>query len=255
MSLGLKIRKFIYTALFNIDTLLNRKARTIVLCYHSISNNSHWRHSITKEMFISQLDYLRKHFDFISPNDLFNNERRGALITLDDGYKDNLELKELFSEYGITPILFVIKDINNVKRGEIDNDIQFLSELDIETLKNAGWTIGSHTQTHPNLTSLNAEELGREVSNPEELKYFSYPKGNYNDITIAAIKTAGYDMAFTMDDGFVNSKTDAYKIPRIGVDASHDLNDFKASISPSVIAFRRVVKSLFPKYLIERTIQ
>lgn len=251
MKLGLKIRKFIYGSLFKIDSMLNRKAKTIVLCYHSVSNHSNWRHSITKEMFIDQLDYLKKNFNFIAPDHLLSSESNSVLITLDDGYKDNLELKEIFSEYSITPLLFVIKDINNVKRGEIDNDIEFLSEADIKTLENAGWRIGSHTQTHPNLITLNAEELEREVSNTAELKYFSYPKGNYNDMVITAVKTAGYEMAFTMDDGFINSKTDAYKIPRIGVDGSHDLNDFKASISPSVIAFRKVVKSLLPKRVIE----
>lgn len=80
-------------------------------------------------------------------------------------------------------------------------DLQSLSWDMVETMAVAGWTIGSHTQTHPLLT----EESPRRVANQavgsfktlEEklrrpVRHFAYPDGRHNPGVVAAVAQAGY---------------------------------------------------------------
>ncbi len=47
-------------------------------------------------------------------------------------------------------------------------------------------------------------------------------------------------MALSMDAGFINQKTDLFKVPRVGVDRSHTFMEFKYIFSPSVIRIKKL---------------
>jgi len=99
-------QNFVYTAIdkmrvWDLWRYLNPDMLT-VLNYHRIANpdapNAFFKPNIsaTPEMFDAQLDYLEKNFNVISIRDLvswLNGEEelpeRAALITFDDGYRDN----------------------------------------------------------------------------------------------------------------------------------------------------------------------
>jgi peptidoglycan/xylan/chitin deacetylase (PgdA/CDA1 family) len=80
-------------------------------------------------------------------------------------------------------------------------DLRSLSWEMVETMAAAGWTIGSHTQTHPLLT----EESPRRVANQavgslktlqdklgRPIHHFAYPDGRHNPAVVAAVAQAGY---------------------------------------------------------------
>jgi peptidoglycan/xylan/chitin deacetylase (PgdA/CDA1 family) len=76
-----------------------------------------------------------------------------------------------------------------------------LPDADVKKMLDAGWELGSHSITHPDLTTLEPAELEREVAGSREIlkrrfgvpvENFSYPSGLYDDTVISAVHKAGY---------------------------------------------------------------
>lgn len=254
------LRRFIYCLLGFIDNkILKGRPSIFILCYHSISEDM-WRHSVNLKVFDKQLNYLVNKYYPITLEDvaLYMEGKKeinkpSFVITIDDGYKDVLETKGLFKTLNIEPAIFVLSNTQNADRKELDTNREFLSKKELWGLQKDGWIIGSHGATHADFQSLNNKEIEEEVINSKKnlekelgikIKYFSYPKGKYTKEVLKAVKKAGYDLALTMDDSQINIKTDPYRIPRIGVDGTHSLAEFKTLYSPSVISFRKLIKQV-----------
>lgn len=97
---------------------------------------------------------------------------------------------------------------------------------DLRQMQNAGYSIGSHTVSHPVLASIqNENELFSELKNSGErirsqLGEFpytiSYPIGSYNEKVIALSKQAGYQLGLAVKQRFYDtSKDDHFAVPRI----------------------------------------
>ena len=91
---------------------------------------------------------------------------------------------------------------------------------------NSGMDIGSHTQTHPDLTSLSQKELMMEVKGCKtslekkfkiKIENFCYPFGIHNKAICEIVKESGYFSALTMIRGRVKLKSDRFRLPRIPV--------------------------------------
>ena len=86
----------------------------------------------------------------------------------------------------------------------------------------------------------------------EPVSYFAYPKGYYSPMIIENVRSAGYGMAFSMDDGRIWRGSDPLTLPRIGVDRSHTLDDFRGMITRSAVIFRMIVKRVLTPGMINR---
>src|SRR3989344_5517617 len=104
-KITLSARRLIYiffAALASVMGLLGmRKARVIILCYHSIASDD-WRFSVSPENFKKQIERLiLSGFQFLTLRDIDNILRGGLIlrkpsvaITFDDGYRDILTVKD-----------------------------------------------------------------------------------------------------------------------------------------------------------------
>jgi peptidoglycan/xylan/chitin deacetylase (PgdA/CDA1 family) len=95
-----------------------------------------------------------------------------------------------------------------------------LARLDPEVV-----TIGSHTLTHPILTTLAPEELRQEVEESRRVleavlqrtvDQFAYPNGDV-DATVHACVRATYRSAVSVEEGLVAAGCDRHMIPRINL--------------------------------------
>lgn len=112
----------------------------------------------------------------------------------------------------------------DVARGE-----ELLSWEEVAKMMAGGFEIGSHTLTHPILSRLSAEELGRQVVASRSLleertgrrvRYFSYPNGKMEDASAAvfdAVNRAGYEAAVSTIEGRVGRGSDRFFLERKGV--------------------------------------
>ena len=151
--------------------------------------------------------------------------RKGFFSERIDNYPLEMVLKEL-SIKDIYEVIELFKKENNIEgksRGFIN-----IKEL-LEMSQSGLVEIGAHTMTHPILAN-ETEEVSRSeiVSSIEMLSElinkpitaFAYPNGLYGvdfgQREINTIKSSGIKAAFSVNPGYINSKTPPLCIPRIG---------------------------------------
>ncbi len=130
-----------------------------------------------------------------------------------------------------------MKGLPNVRRLEVlkllveQSSIEIPEKLmmswsDVSQLSSLGFTIGSHTHTHPMLGRLEAEaEIEEELSISFEIlrdklgkppETISYPIGSFDNKVIAVSKKVGYKFGLAVEQKFYNTTNDSlYAIPRV----------------------------------------
>ena len=125
-------------------------------------------------------------------------------FSFDDGHFLDKKVARLLEKYGFTGTFFV----PNVSIF----DHKSLALVEAREMAKNGHKFGGHTKTHPSdMKLLDEEELKEEITQnkmyvemfimKEQIDYFCYPKGKYNEGVIEALKKAGFKKARTTDVG------------------------------------------------------
>ncbi|MCW2983133.1 MAG: hypothetical protein JWR63_703, partial [Conexibacter sp.] len=103
-----------------------------------------------------------------------------------------------------------------------------LTRTRVRQLVHAGWEIDAHSLTHPDLTTLDASALKREIAGSRDAIHaafgvpvdaFCYPAGRFDPTVEAAVRAAGYRAATTELPGPATPTQDRYALSRIRVNA------------------------------------
>lgn len=146
------------------------------------------------------------------------------LITFDDGSSTVFsEALPQLRRHGFSGVLFMVSSRmgrSAVWDGEAeDAEHRQLTPEELRALRAEGWAIGSHTVSHPRMTSLDRESRSRELAESkaeleaavgEELAWFAYPYGAFDPSLREDVSRAGYRIAFATEDG----DGDILSIPR-----------------------------------------
>jgi len=151
-----------------------------------------------------------------------------VVLTFDDGYQNFREHAfPVLERYGFPAIVFLVA-------GLLGKDAKWLADegrhaphlmnsATINELRSNGISFGSHTMTHPRLTRLDRSGQINEISKSkslledllgENIKYFCYPGGEYDEHVVNTVKDAGYEAALTCDRGAATSLDDPITLPR-----------------------------------------
>ena len=152
-------------------------------------------------------------------------------------FRDN-ELQERFPEITQQNPKKLPTSQRNILWNQLKAAKQYEREImTVEEIKNLAKhpfvTIGGHTYTHPILPNCSADELDFELVKAGEklremtgfdIKAMAYPNGNYNDKVIATCRKAGFNMAFTTEEGrYIDIKQDnPMTLPRNCVPNAYD---------------------------------
>jgi peptidoglycan/xylan/chitin deacetylase (PgdA/CDA1 family) len=245
------------------------KTDRLVLCYHAVS--SEWKAdlAVTPSQLEVQLRWLLgRRFEPTTFHDAVTTSGQGkkVAVTFDDGFKSVVERAlPILKRLGFPATLFVTTrwigsdapmtwpGIDHWIGTGHERELLPMKWDDVLTLADAGWEIGSHTETHPLLVDLDEERLSRELVASRfecqtrvggECLSLAYPFGRCDDRVAVAAERAGYVAACVLEERRLGSpgEVDALRWPRIGVYRGDSLARFAAKVSPLL---RRISRS-FP---------
>lgn len=221
-------------------TLPQRSVTLPILMYHRIGRIGPNLAPITQRLtvtpgdFAAQMRWLRQNgFHAVSQLQAFDALERGAklpsrpvMITFDDGYRGVwANALPVLMRMHMPATAYVITD--RISNG----DPSFLTWSQLRALEANGVTVGSHTVTHPDLTTLDDTRALAELTNSRQalerrlgrpVQWFAYPAGAEDARIVGLTHRAGYVLAVTTKPGSVQSAADPLELHRYEVlDSTH----------------------------------
>jgi peptidoglycan/xylan/chitin deacetylase (PgdA/CDA1 family) len=220
--------------------------RLRILAYHAIADLGGDRvlaeYGVSPRLFAEQLDGLAAHgWEFVGLDTVLawlsgkgHLPRRAALVSFDDAYADLLEVAApLLAERGIPAVVFAVAGhlggANDWDHHKGAASLRLLGPGDLPGVAASGVEVGSHTVNHRPLPEVPAVELDGELRDAAALieaagvprpRAFSYPYGRFTAANAAAVREAGYEIAFTTAWGDPRPGGDLFAVPRVEVHAS-----------------------------------
>jgi peptidoglycan/xylan/chitin deacetylase (PgdA/CDA1 family) len=165
---------------------------------------------------------------------------RVAVITLDDGYVDNLEAAlPILHRYRFTATCYAVSgSIGQYNRWDSERlgvKKPLMTRDQLLTWWRGGMEVGAHTRTHPRLTRCDDAAVRDEIAGSKaELEdclgapvtQFCYPYGDVDDRVVRMTHEAGFDAATTTHRGRTTPGADLFRLPRVQVARHHVLPQF-----------------------------
>jgi peptidoglycan/xylan/chitin deacetylase (PgdA/CDA1 family) len=171
---------------------------------------------------------------------------RIAVITLDDGYVDNLEFAmPVLQRYGFTATCYVVSSLvgqyNVWDADRLGVRKPMMTGDQLRAWHDGGMEVGAHTRTHVRLSQCTEQQQRDEVHGSKaeledrlglRIGQFCYPYGDHDDRAVDAVRNAGFDAATTTHRGRAEAKPsiDVMRLPRIQVARHHVLPQVAAKV-------------------------
>lgn len=191
-----------------------------ILTYHRFADNCSSPLCMPKSTFERQMRYLKENgYHVITADELSafleyhrRLPRKSVLITMDDGYRSVYRIAyPILQNYGFKATLFVYTSFVGVSKMAVTWE-------QLNEMKANGFTVGSHTVYHSDLTRpkegeteqaylarIKAELYGSKKIIDRKLgqdtSFFAYPFGFYDQRSIQIARQAGYKFAMSVQRG------------------------------------------------------
>jgi len=217
-----------------------------IVLFHRVNNEYRGDTlTVSTSAFAAYLRLFKAYFDLI-PLDEFvtlvgnGSALEGTLsITFDDGYLDNYEhAAPLLERYKIPCTFFVTTEfVESQALPWWDEDLpsrpKWMTWEQVRQLHEAGFSIGSHTLTHPDLGKVTGVDAQKEIVKSklileerlgQTISLFSYPYGGLQQMAesnIELVRNAGYRACFSAHGGVVPAGTDVFRLQRHPISGYH----------------------------------
>ncbi|GIK43281.1 MAG: hypothetical protein BroJett011_71140 [Chloroflexota bacterium] len=199
--------------------------------------------SVTPDQFEAQLAYLRQEgYETISLEQLSLalSEKttlppKPIILTFDDGYRDHYEHAfPLLRKYSYTATFFVFTQPID------ENNVDYLSWDMVKEMHQAGMEFGSHSYRHSDLTGKDVDFLVYEILGSKEaieerigepVRFFCYPSGRYDELTIKVLESANFWGAVTTQWGLEQSFNHRFELKRIRMRGNDTAADLAAKLA------------------------
>jgi peptidoglycan/xylan/chitin deacetylase (PgdA/CDA1 family) len=238
-------------------------ADVLVLCYHAVSERWPAPLSVTPEALEEQLELLVRRGYRGATFESVVSERpaeRTLVVTFDDAFASVGELAApILRRLGLPGSVYVVTDhprwsdqpmswdgIDQWLGTEHEHELRPLSWDRIGELAEAGWEVGSHTASHPHLSTVRDDaDLARELEGSRATledrlgrpcPTLAYPYGDHDERVVEATRRAGYTAASTLPGRFPKPTPLAW--PRVGIYHADDRRRFRMKVARPVRALR-----------------
>jgi peptidoglycan/xylan/chitin deacetylase (PgdA/CDA1 family) len=238
----------------------------LVLCYHAISDVEGWPAAlpVTEGQFAAHVRLLaargyvgltfaecerRRQAGTLPP--------RTAVVTFDDGYLSNLKALPILAEVGFPATVFVLPPF--VESGRLlswpgvdqwttsayADEMRPLRWDDLERLRSAGWEVGAHTLTHPQLPTVDDGRLDEELGGSKAAlerrlgvcETVAYPYGAVDPRVAAAAGRHGFLAGAAL--GGWHHVDEPLRRPRVGLYPPDHGRRARLKLSPLTLRLRR----------------
>lgn len=224
--------------------------RLPILTYHRVAEATS-RYSVTPEAFEQQLQYLREQEYRSIGIEEWQRARetrrpisgRAVVLSFDDGYLDFLTCAwPLLRRYDFTALVFLVAaEIGGWNRWDHDSGARadLLTWPQIRKLQREGAQFGSHSFTHPLLSTISPAEIVREAARSRTIlergleasvRTFAYPHGDEDGLVQHLVGACGYVYGLTCRPGLADFDHPLLALPRIEITGSDGIEDFVAKI-------------------------
>lgn len=240
-SVSTKCRSVARSLVVSAASGVFRGSSRFVRCLYAHAVFPEQRHS-----FRAAIRWLKNYGEFITTNDLATIVRQSVQpngryfhLSFDDGFANVFEVGcEVLVEEKVPTTIFVPASFVEASPAALVSwfrnlpsyrkPLRVMTWNQIRQAAANGIEIGSHTMTHARLAHISgdASQLQKELTESKAVieaatglpcRAFAWPYGTMSDIdptSFAAIKSSGYEIAFSAVRGSVNGETDGFCIPR-----------------------------------------
>jgi peptidoglycan/xylan/chitin deacetylase (PgdA/CDA1 family) len=197
----------------------------LILCYHAISETWPTEFAVSPQSLDSQLrHFLRRGYRPATLSAALGGrpDQKTLVVTFDDAFSSVFERAlPVTSALGVPATMFVptsyVADegamawasLEQWAGTEHEDELRCMSWDDLRALAAAGWEIGSHSCTHPKLTSLVDAELDAELVSSKDrceeqiqrpCETLAYPFSDHDRRVMDRTRAAGYRAAVILDN-------------------------------------------------------
>ena len=191
-----------------------------ILTYHQFGDNCRSPLCVPTDVFELQIRYLKENgYSVITAEELLafleyrhSLPKKSVLITMDDGYRSVYSIAyPILKKYGFTAIFYIYTDFVGASSSAVTWE-------QLREMKADGFTIGSHTMFHSDLTKQKEGEskgefmarVKKELFGSKEIidqklaqdtYILAYPYGRYDQRAIEYAELAGYKIAMSVKRG------------------------------------------------------
>ena len=222
--------------------------RGAILLYHRVNDVSDDVLTANTRRFAEHLVTLRQYYRVLSTEKLVEqiaehkplDQPTAVAIHFDDCYRDVHTNAAALLHAARTPaVAFVSSGFVGTDRAfqhDLDkypHTFENFLEQELKELPELGVSVGAHTVNHVDLGKVELQQARVEVYESRRqleqfigkpVSLFSFPFGGLNNIREEVrdmAKQAGYSALFSAHGGFINSETELYDIPRLGISSDH----------------------------------
>jgi peptidoglycan/xylan/chitin deacetylase (PgdA/CDA1 family) len=235
------MRKALLVFLLFLVLLPVVSADNLTLCYHKFEYSTFDLYDVMPEVFDWQLNYIKfKKLDIIHLQQVtdFYDKGKGnidktALITIDDGWKSEMNILPVLQKYKAPAAFFIYKLVLN-------RSVHYMTYADLDVLKATGLAdFGCHSYTHIPMIKKDAKTLKREITDAKTadgnvlkmtLDTYAYPYGMFDAATKGKV-SENFKIAFGVNDGWNKAGTDKYNLNRFVVYKSTGFGEFMSYVN------------------------
>ncbi len=181
------------------------------------------------------IEQLKRRYEFIAYSAAVERVRTGnidrnyATVTFDDGLKNHKDAAKLMRDHNVLGCFFITPAVTNLDPNKIPaycrdvlriHSTEFMNWDDLSQLLSWGHEVGSHTVTHPNMSTITLEQAKYELNASREIltarlgqvKHFAWPLGKFSHFSpqvALAVREAGYESCASAERGSHAAHTEA----------------------------------------------
>ena len=208
----------------------------LVLAYHDVGpvGPKFTAHSVSPVRLRQQILAAQAwNLDFVALSTLVDALRAGGdprgmvALTFDDAIVGvHRHALPLLAELGVPATVFAVSRAFGGPPRWWPGAAEVMTAAQLSELAAAGWTVGSHTRTHPSLVGLAPQALSEEIRGSKDdledllqapVDHFAYPHGHHDPAVRREVAAAGYLAAFGFVNGRVSPLLDLHRLPRLNM--------------------------------------